>query len=66
MAMLHSDDKGLVLPPRVARIQVVLIPVGVTAKTAAEDKAKHTEALDEIRKNLKAAGVRVEIDTREG
>lgn len=30
--MTHSDDKGLVLPPRVAETQVIIIPVGLTAK----------------------------------
>ena len=27
MVMVHSDNKGLVLPPRVAQIQVVLVPI---------------------------------------
>lgn len=33
MILTHGDNRGLVIPPRVAEIQVVLIPVGVTAKS---------------------------------
>src|SRR5689334_12696343 len=29
MVMVHGDDKGLVLPPRVAKVQVIMIPVGI-------------------------------------
>jgi prolyl-tRNA synthetase len=32
MILTHGDRRGLVIPPRVAEIQVVVIPVGVTAK----------------------------------
>lgn len=32
MILTHGDNRGLVIPPRVAEIQVVVIPVGVTAK----------------------------------
>ncbi|KAI0480770.1 prolyl-tRNA synthetase [Xylariaceae sp. FL0804] len=66
MAMLHGDDKGLVLPPRVARIQAVLIPVGITAKMAAEDKASHVAKVEDLYTSLKKAGTRVELDDREG
>lgn len=66
MVMLHSDDKGLVMPPRVARIQAILIPVGITAKLSDEDKAAHAARVEELRSSLKKAGVRVQIDDREG
>ncbi len=66
MVMLHSDDQGLVLPPRVAKIQAILIPVGITARTSAEDRTKHFEKLDELKASLKKAGVRTDIDSREG
>lgn len=36
MCMIHGDDKGLVLPPRVAPTQVVIIPI-YTAKTSKEE-----------------------------
>ncbi|KAK3389626.1 proline-tRNA ligase-like protein [Podospora didyma] len=66
MIMVHGDDKGLVLPPRIAKIQTILIPVGLTAKMSAEDKEKHLAHLDELFFTLKKAGVRVDVDLREG
>ncbi|KAL2170470.1 hypothetical protein VTG60DRAFT_4850 [Thermothelomyces hinnuleus] len=66
MVMIHGDDKGLVLPPRIAKIQSILIPVGLTAKMSAEDKEKHLKHLDEIYQTLKKAGVRAEVDLRDG
>ncbi|CAH8864561.1 unnamed protein product [Trichobilharzia szidati] len=38
LIMVHSDDKGLVLPPRVAPIQIVIVPCGITAKTTAQER----------------------------
>jgi prolyl-tRNA synthetase len=66
MVMIHGDDKGLVLPPRIAKIQSILIPVGLTAKMSAEEKEKHLKHLDEILAILKKAGVRAESDLRDG
>ncbi|KAL6719237.1 ribose-phosphate pyrophosphokinase 1 [Lecanora helva] len=66
MVMTHGDDRGLVVPPRVARTQVVIVPVGITAKTSDEDRAslyKQVQALEEI---LKDAEIRVFSDLREG
>jgi len=58
--MVHGDDKGLRLPPRVAPIQIVIVPI---PKKGAEDaingKAHEIEAL------LSKAGFRVEVDKRE-
>lgn len=65
MVMIHSDDKGLVLPPRVAKIQSVLLPVGLTAKMSAEDKEKHLKQVDEVFATLKKAGVRAHLDVRD-
>ena len=66
MAMIHGDDKGLVLPPRVARLQVILIPVGVTAKTSEEHKTALFQQISELETRLKKANIRMSIDTREG
>ncbi|KAI8952027.1 proline-tRNA ligase-like protein [Xylaria longipes] len=66
MCMLHSDNKGLVMPPRVARLQTILIPVGITNKMSAEDKASHGKKVDELYDTLKKAGVRVDVDNRDG
>lgn len=66
MIMIHGDDKGLVLPPRIAKVQTVLIPVGITKSTTPEDRANLENKLHEIKQTLSAAGVRVEADWREG
>ena len=53
--MTHGDDNGLVLPPRIAPIQVVIIPV-------AQHKSGVLEAAQGLMDRLKAAGIRVKID----
>jgi prolyl-tRNA synthetase len=58
--MVHGDDRGLRLPPRVAPIQAVIIPIIYKDSQPVIDKAK------EINKRLAARGVRVHIDDREG
>ncbi len=59
--MVHGDDQGLVLPPRLAPIQVVIVPI---FKSDAEQAAV-MEAADRIFVELKAAGVRVKLDDRD-
>eukprot|EP00960_Hanusia_phi_P021775 644814-Hanusia_phi.AAC.2 len=59
MVMIHADNQGLVLPPRVAPIQVIVIPV-VYKDSAAELNSKAEELVEALR----AAGIRVDIDTR--
>ncbi len=66
MVMIHGDDKGLVLPPRIAKIQAIFVPVGITAKVNAEDREKHYKRIDELSATLKKAGVRADVDLREG
>ncbi|KAF6805123.1 prolyl-trna synthetase, partial [Colletotrichum sojae] len=66
MVMIHGDDKGLVLPPRIAKTQVILIAVGITAKTTPEDRKKLEGQTDDLRNELRKAGVRAESDLREG
>ncbi len=53
--MAHGDDSGLVLPPAVAPVQVVIIPV-------AQHKEGVLEKASELRDRLKAAGIRVKLD----
>ncbi|KAI6234488.1 Bifunctional glutamate/proline--tRNA ligase [Aphelenchoides fujianensis] len=65
MIMVHGDDKGLVLPPRVAAVQVVVVPVGITAKTSEEDKQTIHEKARELVDELDEAGVRAELDARD-
>ena len=61
LIMSHSDDNGLVLPPFLAPIQVILIPV-VKSK---ENSDQIVEKTNEIHAKLKDLGVRVKIDDRE-
>jgi prolyl-tRNA synthetase len=58
MIMAHSDDNGLVLPPKLAPIQVVIVPI----YKSSEDLAKISEAAAPIIGNLRAAGISVKYD----
>lgn len=66
MVMVHGDDKGLVLPPRVAQLQVVVIPTGITAKTTDEMRKQLYDEVDRIAKELTKQGVKAKADLREG
>jgi prolyl-tRNA synthetase len=57
--MTHGDDKGLVLPPRLAPYQVVIVPVGRDG-----GGAEVTAAAAALAKRLAAAGIRVHLDDR--
>ncbi|GEQ71277.1 hypothetical protein JCM33374_g4958 [Metschnikowia sp. JCM 33374] len=65
MVMTHSDNKGLVLPPRVAQTQVVVIPVGLTAKTTTEQREAINSGAEKVEKTLAEADVRVLGDYRD-
>jgi prolyl-tRNA synthetase len=58
LVMAHSDDDGLILPPRIAPVQVVIVPI----YKGADQKAALDEKVMEIVKELKRAGVRVKYD----
>ncbi|MCR4770874.1 MAG: proline--tRNA ligase [Oscillospiraceae bacterium] len=55
LIMTHGDNSGLVLPPRVAPVQLVVIPI-------AQHKPGVTEKAEETAAALKAAGIRVKTD----
>jgi prolyl-tRNA synthetase len=59
--MAHGDDQGLRMPPRLAPIQVVIVPI---FKNEAEQSSVMPMA-DSLFQELKAAGIRVKMDTRE-
>jgi prolyl-tRNA synthetase len=59
--MTHGDDQGLVLPPRLAPIQVVIVPIYKNV----DEKARVMEVTDRVFKELKAAGIRLKVDDRE-
>jgi prolyl-tRNA synthetase len=60
--MVHGDDQGLILPPRLAPHQIVLVPIFKTD----EEKALVFEMAKGIRDQLVKADVRVKLDEREG
>jgi len=61
MIMTHGDDKGLVLPPKVAPIQVVIIPI----YHSKEDKENVLQKACQIKDGLSDNGIRVHLDDRE-
>ncbi|KAI8988224.1 hypothetical protein BDF20DRAFT_813883 [Mycotypha africana] len=65
LVMTHGDDKGLVLPPRVALIQTVIVPCGLTVKTTKEESDKIFDACQEVASRLKKAGIKSKADLRE-
>ncbi len=61
LIMSHSDNNGLVLPPKLAPIQVVMIPI----YKGDEELARMTEELEKIAVKLRAKGISVKIDNRD-
>lgn len=66
MVMVHGDNQGLVLPPRVASIQAVVVPCGITAKTTEEQRTKINEECEALAQKLRDADIRAKADLREG
>ena len=64
LIMTHSDDNGLVLPPRVAPTQVVIVPIP-PKKNDEEAKVAMDAAMAELVSGLKAKGLRVKVDDRD-
>src|SRR5687767_50786 len=62
LIMTHSDDAGLVCPPRLAQYQVVIVPI----YRSDEERATVLEVADRISGELDGAGIRVHLDAREG
>ena len=61
LVMAHSDDQGLVLPPKLAPIQVVIIPI----YKGDEELEKISEVANAIMKTLKSKGISVKYDNRD-
>ena len=58
LVMAHSDDSGLILPPKLAPIQVVIVPI----YRSEEQLAHISEKVQEIMKGLKRIGISVKFD----
>jgi prolyl-tRNA synthetase len=56
---MHGDDSGLIMPPSMAPIQVVLVPVAAHKSEAVMDTVRDVES------TLKSAGIRVHVDDRD-
>ncbi|MCT1525539.1 proline--tRNA ligase [Sphingobacterium hotanense] len=61
LIMAHSDDQGLVLPPRLAPIQVVIVPIYKTD----EEKANLDAYVDGLSAELKNLGISIKYDDRD-
>lgn len=61
LIMTHSDDNGLVLPPHLAPIQVVIVPIFKTQEQLDAILAR----VNPIADNLKQRGIRIKVDTSE-
>jgi prolyl-tRNA synthetase len=61
LVMAHSDDEGLILPPKIAPFQVVIVPI-----YKGEDQKKQIdERVSQLVKELKGAGIRVKYDDKD-
>jgi prolyl-tRNA synthetase len=60
LIMVHSDDKGLVLPPKLASVQSVIVTIG-----RPEDMEQVVTAAEKIAASLREAGVSVKVDARD-
>ena len=61
LIMTHSDDNGLVAPPKVAPVQVAIVPIWKSD----EEKAQVSGVGGQVKADLEKAGVRVELDLRD-
>ncbi|HET8650312.1 MAG TPA: His/Gly/Thr/Pro-type tRNA ligase C-terminal domain-containing protein, partial [Gemmatimonadales bacterium] len=62
LIMTHSDDAGLVCPPRLAQYQVVIVPIYRTD----EERSLVLESAERLKRELAGAGIRTHLDAREG
>ena len=61
LVMAHGDDSGLIMPPMIAPIQVVVVPI----YRDADSRAKVEAFIEPVARELKAAGIRVRVDWRD-
>jgi prolyl-tRNA synthetase len=61
LVMTHGDDAGIVVPPRLAPVQVVIVPI----LRGDDTRAAVLEKVDEVSSRLRESGVRVKVDSRD-
>jgi prolyl-tRNA synthetase len=57
--MTHGDDAGLILPPRIAPIQVIVVPIPARSD---DESSRVSEAVSRVVREMTAAGIRTEAD----
>ena len=62
LIMTHGDDSGMICPPRLAQYQIVIVPI----YRKDDERATVLEAAEKVLKDLRAAGLRVHLDARDG
>ncbi|XP_069464687.1 bifunctional glutamate/proline--tRNA ligase isoform X2 [Ambystoma mexicanum] len=65
VTMVHGDNMGLVLPPRVASVQVIVIPCGITNTLSEEDKEALYKKCTEYLNRLRNVNIRARADLRD-
>uniref|UniRef100_A0AAR2LYH4 Bifunctional glutamate/proline--tRNA ligase n=1 Tax=Pygocentrus nattereri TaxID=42514 RepID=A0AAR2LYH4_PYGNA len=65
LTMVHGDDTGLVLPPRVACLQVIIIPCGITATLPEAEKELLLAQCSKYLSRLQKVDIRVKADLRD-
>lgn len=63
--MVHADNQGLVMPPAVAALQVVIVPCGVTASLPEPARLNLINTCKQLDGELRSAGVRSKLDERD-
>src|SRR5436189_5031089 len=61
LIMAHGDDNGIIIPPKLATIQVAMVPIA----RKPEELARVMEAANRIAESFKALGIGVKVDTRD-
>ncbi|XP_026314818.1 bifunctional glutamate/proline--tRNA ligase isoform X2 [Hyposmocoma kahamanoa] len=65
MVLVHGDDRGLVLPPRIADIQVIVVPCGITASCTPEERTTLMDSCQQLVEDFIAGGIRCNGDYRD-
>lgn len=61
LALAHGDERGLILPPRIAPIQAVIVPIW----RKEDERSVVEEFINRVESELSAAGIRLEVDRRD-
>ncbi|XP_050666010.1 bifunctional glutamate/proline--tRNA ligase isoform X4 [Leptidea sinapis] len=65
MVLVHGDNRGLVLPPRVAQIQAIVVPCGITASSTDDERKALVDSCRLLEDELRQAGIRTDGDYRD-